>query len=358
MRFKDWTYRVGVLLSLALLPLLGGGCANDSRVISQANEFDKGLEPAVINDRDVDDYLQSIGDRIIAAAKELDAEHFGPKSHFSSDSSWMFTDAVKFHLVNSKTLNAFTTGGEHVYIYNELLQLCNDEGDLSAVMSHEYGHIYARHVHKGMNRQVALMLGAGAAGVAGYAVGGKEHGQEYAGYGAGAGALVGQFVNMGFTREDESQADNLGIHFYTRAGYDPNHFADFFQTMIDKGYDKTPAYMSDHPTLASRVEASKKAAKKLDSDYEKDRRPPIASPDRFRALKERAAEIARRTPDDKSLANTQQLLQALPRSCLTTEPPSDQKQAQDELLRKAEKPGAQEKDQPRRRQRARSDEAY
>ena len=45
---------------------------------------------------------------------------------------------------------------------------------------------------------------------------------------------------MGYTRGDEAQADELGFAFYTRAGWDPNHFADFFQQMIDLGYDKTP----------------------------------------------------------------------------------------------------------------------
>src|SRR4030095_4365702 len=103
-----------MLVSLGVLASLGTGCAKDSAVIAQANQFDQGLEPAVINDRDVDDYMQQIGARLIVAAKELHDDHYGPKSHFSENSSWMFsTDRVKFHLVNSKALNAFTTGGEH-----------------------------------------------------------------------------------------------------------------------------------------------------------------------------------------------------------------------------------------------------
>ena len=68
---------------------------------------------------------------------------------------------------------------------------------------------------------------------------------------------------MGFTRGDEAEADAVGFHFYYHAGWDPTQFDHFFKTMIALGYDKTPAIQSDHPTLASRVEASEKRIKEL-----------------------------------------------------------------------------------------------
>src|SRR5262245_7725600 len=159
----------------------------------------------------------------------------------------MFKD-MKFHFVNSKTLNAFTTGGEHMYIYTQLFEECQSEDELAAVMAHEYGHVYARHVAKGMNRQMTLMGAALGAGAAGYAYGGKEHGAQYAALAAGATGGLGQFMVMGYTRGDEAEADKLGFDFYTRAGWDPKKFGDFFQHMIDKGLDSTPEMASDHPT--------------------------------------------------------------------------------------------------------------
>ena len=99
------------------------GCATDQAVVSQANQFDTSLKPAEIKNSEVNDYFQSIGRRIQESAKEADAAHWGPKTHFSGGSDqWMFQPNMEFHLVNSKTLNAFTTGGNHVYIYNELFQ--------------------------------------------------------------------------------------------------------------------------------------------------------------------------------------------------------------------------------------------
>src|SRR5262249_46340122 len=99
---------------ILLVALCGVGCATDKAVISQAAQMHQTLAPAVMNDQQLTNYLQQIGDRIIDSAKELDKEHFGPSSHTKEDSAWMFSNGMKFHFVNSKTLNAFTTGGEHM----------------------------------------------------------------------------------------------------------------------------------------------------------------------------------------------------------------------------------------------------
>jgi predicted Zn-dependent protease len=311
------------------------GCATDRQVIQQAEDEHAQLKPAVMEDPELLKYLQSMGDRIVAAAKELDAEHYGPSSHFESKESndWMFSKE-EFHLVNSKTLNAFTTGGEHMYIYSQLMQQCKSEDELAAVMAHEYGHVYARHVHKGMNRQMAG-AGAGVAGAAiGYGVGGKEHRAEGAEVGGGLALAANQFLQLGFTRGDEAQADELGFAFYTRAGWDPAHFGDFFQQMIDMGLDTTPELASDHPTLKSRVDEAKKRVAALPPDAKNRRKPPIADTSKFAALKQRAAEVAKKTPSDEQLKTAQTLLAAVP-SCLLPVDQPEQKAAQEKLRQAA-----------------------
>src|SRR5437588_8119004 len=169
-----------------LLLALGPGCAaSDKQIISQASQFNDGIKPAVVQQPDLSGYLQQIGDRIIAAAKQLDSEHVGPKQHFADkDRSWMFSD-IHWQLVNSKTVNAFTTGGHYVYIYNELFQMCKNEDELAAVMAHEYGHIYCRHVQKGTGRQQVLAALTTAAGAgAQYAAGKSQGSSAYAQYAA------------------------------------------------------------------------------------------------------------------------------------------------------------------------------
>ena len=113
---------------LAMLVLLFAGasgiagCATDRQVIAQADDTHKQLEPAVIEDPMLHDYLQAMGTRIVKAAKALSDQGYGPKTHFAENNDWMFSDKMQFHFVNSKTLNAFTTGGDHMYVYTELLQ--------------------------------------------------------------------------------------------------------------------------------------------------------------------------------------------------------------------------------------------
>jgi predicted Zn-dependent protease len=350
-------WRRGALLLLPLLAVAGVGCApaTDKAVRLQADQFQTSLSPAEVSDPVVNDYFQRIGQRIVAAGQELDKEGVGPKSHFDKKESenWMFQN-IQFHLVNSKTLNAFTTGGNHVYIYNELLQLCDNEDELAAVMSHEYGHIYCRHVQKGSGRQLGAILPALLLGGAGYLAGGKEHGAEYAQAGAGLGAVAGQLGVAHFSRADEAQADQYGFKFYTRAGWDPQHFGDFFQALIQKGGDATPEILSDHPSLAGRVAAAKKEASQLGPRAAQFRQPPIMTPAQFADIKQRAQAAAARTPSDQSLQNSKTLLQALPRSCLMEDnpnPPSAQQaqqQIQEMANRAAERSRTQQGDQAER----------
>lgn len=326
-------------VSLALMAAaFASGCvASDKQIIQQASNFDAGIRPAEIQHPMDNAYLQQIGERIIAAAKQLDHEGLGPKTHFKEkDNSWMFKD-IHFELVNSKTLNAFTTGGHYVYIYLQLFQMCKNEDELAAVMSHEYGHIYCRHVQKGTGRQEALAVATLAATGAGYVAGGKENGSQYSQAAATLAQSGGGFLEMGYTREDEAQADEYGFKFYTRAGWPPEHFADFFKEMIAAGYDKTPAIASDHPTLASRVQAAEKRVKAQNPQrVAQYRKPDIATPAQFEEYKRAAIQAAQGIPDDQKVLQAKNLLQALPRSCWIPYEPEDQKQAQEKIVRQVQ----------------------
>ncbi len=330
-----------VALLLALVPAAGFtvGCANDQKIMAQAEDFHGGIKGAVMNDATLDAYLSQIGDRIIEGAKNYTAEEGDPGS---GDREWMFSKAMQFHFVNSDTVNAFTTGGEHMYIYEGLFKLCKTEDELAAVMSHEYAHVYMRHVQAGTNRQYGILGAALAAAAGGYALGGKDNGAQYATAAGGAAMVAGNLAGMSFTRGDEAQADEYGFYFYTRAGWDPDHFGDFFKRMIELGYDKGSELLSDHPSLASRVEIAQARAKKIDPNFEtKHRRPPVASPAKLASLQGRALQVAKTTPTQESVLKQQQtLLAALPRSCLTRVVQPDQIAAQEKLAKELEKESA------------------
>jgi predicted Zn-dependent protease len=218
-----------------------------------------------------------------------------------------------------------------MYIYTELFRQCKTEDELAAVMAHEFAHIYGRHVQKGMNRQYAVIGTALAAAGAGYVAGGKKHGAEYAGLAAAGAGAAGQLVGMSFTRKDEDEADKLGFQFYARAGWDPAKFGNFFQTMVDKGLDSGPEFLSDHPSLKNRVAAAKQRASQLPPQADQWRREPIADAREFQDLQARATRVGANMPSDQTLAGAQELLQALPRSCLTPAIQEDQVEAEKEL---------------------------
>ena len=331
------THLATVLIVMGLVSLNWGCVASDKSTIQQASAFDSGLKPATIPAPQTNQYLQQIGGRIIAAAQELDKEKVGPHSHFDQgDNSWMFKD-IKFEVVNSKQINAFTTGGHFVYIYIELFKMCKTEDELAAVMSHEYGHIYCRHVQKGTGRQQTLQLATLAAGGAGYLAGGSQQGAQYSQSLMQAAQAGGGFIDMGFTRGDEAQADEFGFKFYTRAGWDPNHFADFFKDMIAAGYDKGSAMTSDHPTLKSRVEATEKRIQEQNPQHvAKLRKPEIANQQQFEQYKQEALRAGQTVPDDQKVLQAKNLLQALPRSCWIPYEPEDQKQAQQKIIQEAQ----------------------
>jgi predicted Zn-dependent protease len=230
--------------------------------------------------------MDAIGRRIIEGAQAFNKDpNKGDDKRNKADNSWLYEGNIQFHLVNSKTLNAFTTGGQHVYIYNELFQQAKSEDELAAVMAHEFAHIYCRHVASGMTRQAEGAAVGAVGSLAGAAVG-KDTG---AAIGGGLAGSAAQFLNMGFTRGDEDEADKYGFSFYIRAGWDPNHFADFFQRMIDLGYDKTPELASDHPKLSNRVANTERRIQQIDPRAQQGRlKKPIATADQFRQIQQRA----------------------------------------------------------------------
>jgi predicted Zn-dependent protease len=307
-----------------------------------ANTVHTGVTPAVMEDAELHAYLQKIGDRIIQVATEMDQEGYGPETHTDADdNSWMFSDKVEFYLVNSKTQNAFTTGGEHMYIYNELFLNCKSEDELAAVMAHEYAHIYARHVKNSMDRQMGQSVATGVVGAgAGVAVfffgGGLESAFSTGKHAAGVASSAGKYVGMGFSRGDENEADAIGFAFYTRAGWDPERFADFFKHMIEAGYDGMSEMTSDHPKLSTRVANTEKRVAELPPDADQWRKPPIADAQQFAALQQRAAQLARTLPNDEAVQKAQVMLASFP-SCVARSDQPGQSSARAQVRNEAMK---------------------
>jgi predicted Zn-dependent protease len=177
--------------------------------------------------------------------------------------------------LNSPVNNAFAIEGGYVYITRQLAALCNSEAEMAGVLGHEVGHTAARHSKKRQNNS----KWANAIGILG-TIGGAVLGDN----GGLAGALGGfardnammlsqRFIALPFSRGQEEQADDLGIEYLSKAGYDPLALSDMLnslalQTSIDAKAagnlgGPLPEWASTHPDPAKRVVRAAANAKKF-----------------------------------------------------------------------------------------------
>ncbi|WP_439547480.1 M48 family metalloprotease [Sandarakinorhabdus sp.] len=162
-------------------------------------------------------------------------------------------------LLNSNVNNAFAVPGGYVYITRQLLALMNDEAELAFIMGHEVAHVAARHGQKRQNRSALSGILAGLAGAV--------TGSDLIGRGAG---IVAGLTTLGYSREQERQADSLGVRYLTSAGYDPLGSVDSLaalgaQTALEarlkgQGGAEPSQWLSTHPANAERVERIRKEA--------------------------------------------------------------------------------------------------
>ena len=160
-----------------------------------------------------------------------------------------------FRIVDSDILNAFAIPGGYVYFTRGIMAHFNDEAQFAGVLGHEIGHITARHsVIQQRNAtlsQVGLIAGMIIAPQLGDFAQTASQGLS--------------LLFLKFSRDDERQADQLGVEYSSKIGYDAEHMADFFNTLDRQskqgGGEALPEFLSTHPNPAGRNAAVEKAAK-------------------------------------------------------------------------------------------------
>lgn len=150
------------------------------------------------------------------------------------------------------TVNAFALPGGKVGVYTGLLKLVSSDDELAIVMGHEIGHVTARH---GAERMTQANIASYVATGAGYATEQTKYAQ-YAEAVKQAFGVVGNVTVLKFSRNQESEADHIGIRYAAKAGYDPRAAITFWEKMAkqqEKGSGPTFAFLSTHPSDAQRI---------------------------------------------------------------------------------------------------------
>ncbi len=152
-----------------------------------------------------------------------------------------------FELVDSPVVNAFAVPGGYVYFTRGIMAHFNNEAQFAGVLGHEIGHVTARHSVQQQTKQTLAMGGL---------ITGMILSPEMASMGESLMQGMG-LLFMKFSRDAESQSDELGVEYSTLIGYDAQEMAGFFSTLnrLSGGPEgRVPTFMSTHPDPADRQE--------------------------------------------------------------------------------------------------------
>jgi predicted Zn-dependent protease len=244
-----------LLLCLAVFGLLGcvaipetGGHA--FIITSEAEEASLGLrayqevlaKERVSSNQRWTQILNRVGQRISAAAHKPDFQ-------------W------EFKLIESKDKNAFCLPGGKVAFYTGIFPTADNEAGIAAVMGHEVAHATARHG----GQRITLSFGTQIAfeGLSAILGGGQSTQKGLLMAALGLGAQVG--VALPFSRSQEAEADQIGLIYMARAGYDPNEAVAFWKRFAsDRG---VPKFLSTHPPSEDRMNALAAELPKVSGEY-------------------------------------------------------------------------------------------
>ena len=158
----------------------------------------------------------------------------------------------EFNLVADKQVNAFCMPGGKIVVYEGLLPVAQNEASLAIVLGHEIAHAVAKHSAEQMSKKMRQAYGTQIGGSILGAIGGQTVGDI-------AQIAAGQyfsFRNLKYSRDNESEADHMGLIFAAMAGYDPSVAVGFWQRMAAKSGNSNGSDMfSDHPSDAKRIAA-------------------------------------------------------------------------------------------------------
>lgn len=168
-------------------------------------------------------------------------------------------------VVKSNELNAFCLPGGKIVVYTGILPATRTDAGLAAVMGHEMAHATARH---GAQRLFQDDIMQTAMNGAQQSIAELDPEQQKTIMGMiGAGAKFG--VVLPFSRDHETEADEMGILYMARAGYDPRESIAFWQRMEKLGGQQPPEIMSTHPSHGSRIQRLKEFMPRAMQEYEK-----------------------------------------------------------------------------------------
>ncbi len=190
----------------------------------------------IIEDPLIANYVNEVGNKILSVL---------PPQPFS----------YHFYVIKEDVYNAFAIPGGHIFINSGLLEAMESEEELAGILSHEIAHVVCRHISQKIERARKINMATLAGMVAGVLLGA-------AGGSAAANAVTmgsmaaGQSMTLAYSREDEKQADQIGLHMERKAGYNGKGLMDVLKKIRSKRWfdsKQIPTYLQTHPGAEERM---------------------------------------------------------------------------------------------------------
>jgi predicted Zn-dependent protease len=191
----------------------------------------------IVQDPYIAAYVSRVGRRVLAAMPEQPFRY-------------------QFYVIKDDSYNAFATPGGHIFVHTGLLQAMEREEELAGILAHEISHVYCRHISQKieLSKKVgwAQLAGMAAGVLLGAATGGAALGGALAMGSQAAGATT----QLAFSRDNEMQADQVGLKLLTDAGYRSDGLVEILRKIRGKqawGKEQVPVYMMTHPAIEDRI---------------------------------------------------------------------------------------------------------
>jgi predicted Zn-dependent protease len=206
----------------------------------------------ILDDPLLSGWLQSLGQRLGASSDD-------PRQRFT------------FFMMSDRQVNAFATLGGYIGVNAGLVLAADSEDEVAAVMSHEIAHVTQQHVLRAVEQaqreQVPILLAMlGAIAVAQSSGGNSSDDATMAAVVGAQGLMVQRQID--YTRDNEAEADRIGIGTLARSGYDPAAMADFFEHLqalvrTTDSRERTPDYLQTHPVTTTRISEARDRARQI-----------------------------------------------------------------------------------------------
>ncbi|GMQ97175.1 MAG: M48 family metallopeptidase [Gammaproteobacteria bacterium] len=196
---------------------------------------------ALIQDTQIQEYVRNLGQRLRAGADS-------------------YTHEITFFAIDDPAVNAFALPGGFIGINTGLITASRSEAGLASVIAHEIAHVTQRHLARSFSLASNLTLPTLAAIVAGILIGGEV------GIAAAMAAQAGATqVQINFTRQNEQEADRVGMQVLARSGFDPRAMASMFETLQQSSRyygEGPPEFLRTHPLDANRIAEARDRAER------------------------------------------------------------------------------------------------